>query len=96
MKPILKNENGSERFQSSCFPITDYNYHSVALDGHNGCSQKVSPSFLNISREYFKTEARQSFLAESAYFAAIVVTAAWPVAYGIYLVAHLMRMSGAI
>lgn len=78
-------------------PSTDYNYHSVALDGFNGRCAKVSaPSFLNISRDYFENEARHDFVSEAAVFAMIFVTAAVPVVSGVFAVIELCRAFGAL
>jgi hypothetical protein len=79
------------------FPSVDCNYHSIALGGFNGRCAKVSaPSFLNISRDYFRNEARHDFAGEAACFAMIVVTAAVPVVSGAYAVVELCRAFGAL
>src|SRR6267378_4744741 len=51
------------------FPITDCNFQTFSLDRYYGGSAG-SPvaSFLNISREYFRYEARRNFRAEVAFF----------------------------
>jgi hypothetical protein len=53
----------------SIFPAIDCNYQSFSLDRYNGGSTGSSPaSFLNISRDYFRREARRNFLVEIAFF----------------------------
>jgi hypothetical protein len=54
------------------FPVTNYNFQVFSLDRYYGGSTGGSqPSFLNISREYFRHEARRNFLAEVTFFLAI-------------------------
>jgi len=54
------------------FPVTDCDFQVFSLDRYYGGSTGSSqPSFLNISREYFRSEARRNFLAEVAFFLAI-------------------------
>ena len=73
-------------------PVTDFNYHSVTLDGYNGrCAKTGEPSFHTISRDYFKDEARHDFLAEAIVFASILATAALPLLQGAQAVVHLIR-----
>jgi hypothetical protein len=79
------------------FPSVDCNYHSIALGGFNGRCAKVSaPSFLNISRDYFRNEARHDFAGEAAFFAMIIVTTAVPLVSGAYAVIELCRAFGAL
>lgn len=79
------------------FPFTDFSYHSVTLGGCNGyCAKAVSPSFYNLSRDYFKTEARRYFLAETLVFAAIMATAVLPLVNGARAVIDLVRTIGGI
>ena len=55
--------------KGTIFPIIDCNYQSFSLDRYYGGSTGSSPaSFLNISRDYFRHEARRNFLAEVAFF----------------------------
>jgi hypothetical protein len=77
------------------FPITDYNYQSVALGGGSR-AQLATPSFRSISRDYFKNEARQDFLGEALFFAAIVLTTAVPLTTGAYVLAHFIVAIGAV
>ena len=50
------------------FPTVDCNYQSFSLDHYRGGSYGAPASFLNISRDYFRYEARWNFLAETAFF----------------------------
>ena len=52
------------------FPVLDSNYQTpFPLDRfYGGPSENRHASFLNISREYFRYEARRYFLAEAAFF----------------------------
>jgi hypothetical protein len=77
------------------FPTTDCNYHSVALGGYNS-PRSATTSFRNISNDYFKNEARHSFVAEASFFVAIVLTAAVPLMNGVYALAHFVRAIGAV
>jgi hypothetical protein len=60
-------------------PMTDYNYHSIAPEGFNTNCERVSGlSLWEISRNYFKNEARHEFLGEAALFAVVIFTAFLP------------------
>jgi hypothetical protein len=56
------------------FPIADCSYQQFPLDRFHGggSARNDDPSFLNISREYFRSEARRNFLAEGIVFLVIV------------------------
>src|SRR4051794_6006506 len=95
MKPTSHTTNrtrvcGGNRI--SRFPLTDVEYQSLALDGYRGsCANKRLPSFRNISNDYFKNEARHSFVTEASFFALIVITATWPVLQSIGAMTDLVR-----
>jgi hypothetical protein len=97
MKPTFQtNDNGTRKF-SRKFPVTDFDYHSIALEGYRGsCVRTGNPSFHTLSRDYFKTEAQQYFLAEAIVFGAIMLTAALPIVNGIRAVLDLVRAGGGI
>jgi len=60
-------------------PRTDYNYHSAALEDFNiNCGCVSALSLWDISRSYFKNEARYDFLGEAALFAVIIFTTFLP------------------
>jgi hypothetical protein len=78
MKPSSEGNDGRRyrnsrrRRTGSRLPVTDCNFQAFSLDRYYGGSTGSSqPSFLNISREYFRYEARRNFLAEVAFFLAI-------------------------
>jgi len=59
--------------------MTDHNYHSFALESFNtNCGRASALSLWDISRNYFKNEARYDFLGQAALFAVIVLTAFLP------------------
>ena len=79
------------------FPVVDCNYHSVALgEFHGRCAKVSSPSFLNISRDYFQREARQSFVGEAAFFVMFIITAAVSLVTGAVAIIQLCRAFGAL
>ena len=96
MKPTAQI-SGDERSRTNRrgFPVTDYNYHSIALGGRSGqCVRALPPSLREISREYFDTEANRDFLAEAFIFGAIMLTVAVPLVNGVQAILHLVRASG--
>ena len=69
MKPTAVNTRRRGRDSNAVFPAIDCNYQSFSLDRYYGGSAGERPaSFLNISRDYFRHEARRNFLAEIALF----------------------------
>jgi len=96
MKPTMQNiDNGRSRAEGRNFPVTDFNYHTVALGGFNGrCVGAEFHSFRSISRNYFDTEAQHHFLAEASVFASIMLTAAVPLVNGAHAILNLIRASG--
>ncbi|HYR22060.1 MAG TPA: hypothetical protein VEP30_03925 [Chthoniobacterales bacterium] len=72
MKPSSEANDYRTNFRSrrrTLFPITDCNFQAFALDRyHGGSPGSPVASFLNISREYFRYEARRNFRAEVAFF----------------------------
>jgi hypothetical protein len=71
-KDYRRREEFRRRKRAS-FPIADCNFQTFSLDRYHGePAGSPSASFLNISREYFRYEARRNFLAESAFFLAII------------------------
>jgi hypothetical protein len=99
MKPRTELVRPSKRGDSfparrkSPFPILDCNYQQIAFGrwsgGHAGRWKK---SFLTISREYFRAEARWSYVAEVFFFALIVATAGSAVIYGAHVIIHLLGL----
>lgn len=96
MKPTAQT-SGDERSRKNrrTFPVTDCNYHSIAVGGRGGqCARPLLPSLRDISREYFDTEANRDFLAEAFIFGAIMLTVAVPLVNGVQAIVHLVRASG--
>ena len=98
MKPINPTiANASRQNRGPSFPLTDFNFHSITLEGAAGrCARQSSPAFRNISRSYFETEAQHDFLAEASVFAVIMVTVAVPLLSGAHAVLNLVRALGGV
>jgi hypothetical protein len=92
MKPKSMSTRDDKRF-----PLIECNYHSVTLSAYRGCCAKPAvPSFRNISRQYFQSEARHDFLGEAILFAMLSITAAVPLVSGVSAVLQLCRAFGAL
>jgi hypothetical protein len=103
MKPKIETVDQSKNRESFAlradptFPLTDQNYHSVALGGYNGhCARTDAPSFRSISGDYFKNEAPNDFLGEVLFFVAFVLTTVPALMSGAYALAHFVRAIGAV
>jgi hypothetical protein len=103
MKPKIETVDQSKNRESFAlradptFPLTDHNYHSVALSGYNShCVRTNPPSFRSISSDYFKNEAPQDFLSEALFFVAIVLTAVPALMGSVYALAHFVRAIRAV
>jgi len=87
MKPTLITNRTGEKI-----PAVDFHYHSTLLSGCGApCAKIASPSFHNISRDYFSTEAQHHFAAEAIVFGAMLATAAVPIISGAYAIIELCR-----
>ena len=76
-------------------PITDYNYHSVELESFNSnCARVSAPPLWDISRGYFKNEARYDFLGEAGLFAGVVLTAFLPLINNAHALVEFVRAIG--
>ena len=98
MKPSStpnRSRNGSDR-SARRFPITDCDYQAPSYIDRSGghCANVPAPSFLNISRDYFRNEARYTFASEAALFALIMVTAALAIASGAAAAIDFLRALG--
>jgi len=100
MKPtpskIDNNQHGDSfvgRAAPGRFPLTDYNYQVAARGpydgGHAGRSKS---SFLSISRNYFRREARWSFAGEIFFFALVIATVAVAFIIGTSAIVHFLRL----
>ena len=56
----------------------------------------IKTDYAAISREYFKNEARSTFVTEAAFFSVIVMTAAVPLIYTAMALVHLVRSVAAV
>ena len=101
MKPRPEPIVHKERFSSPaeperrCFPLIDFNYHAGSFGRFNGGHANRSRSFLNISRDYFRSEARWSYVVEVLYFALIIATAAVPLINGARAVMRFLGLPAA-
>src|SRR5215813_2564918 len=81
--------NGARRV----FPVTDCNYQAFSLHRYyGGRSENSGASFLNISREYFRYEARRNFLAEAAFFLVFVAILALTFISGAMVIIHFLNL----
>jgi hypothetical protein len=101
MKP--NSEGTDDRRDRNCcrrrarfrFPFLNCNFQVFSLDRYSGGSSNSQPSFLNISREYFRSEARRSFLAEIAFFVVIAVILAVTFISGAGAIIHFLHLPSA-
>jgi hypothetical protein len=99
MKPVAESwdrRSGSD-FSSiskpSTFPKVDCNYQTFSLDRFYGGEDRNSgSSFLDISREYFRFEARRNFLAEAAFFLVLVAILALTFVSGALTIIHFLQL----
>ena len=78
-------------------PKTDYSYQAPSgssMGGH--CFGSRGPSFRAISQDYFKNEARHTFVTEAMLFSVIVMTAAVSVISSASGLVHLVRSFAAL
>ena len=91
MKPTVlsfearyRREIAGPRRISVAFPKTDYSFQPPLHGDFDGrCGRVRVPSFLSISENYFKNEARGNFAIEALFFGLLVTTAAVPVFQGV-------------
>ena len=102
MKPSSEGNDGRRgrnfcrRRTGSRFPVTDCNFQAFSFDRYYGGSTGSSqPSFLNISREYFRYEARRNFVAEVALFLAIAAILAATFISGASAIIHFLHLPAA-
>jgi hypothetical protein len=98
MKPIftpIKSRRRTDCFVR-CFAIADCNFQPpsyVDLDGGH-CAKVPDPSFRNISRDYFRREARYIFASEAVLFALIMLMASVAIASGAVAAIDFLRVLG--
>lgn len=101
MKPTFdttrqsKRADSFERRRAPAAPALDWSYqHSVFGRWSGGHAGRSKASFLTISREYFRAEARWSYIAEVFFFALMLVTAGSAVIYGARVIIRLLGLPG--
>ena len=77
-------------------PKTDYSFQASSASTGGRCFGSGRPSFREISQDYFKNEARHSFVTEAALFSVIVMTAAVSVISSAAGLVHLVRSFAAL
>ena len=79
-------------------PVIDCNYQAMSYfrfsEGH--CANVPTPSFRNISRDYFRREARHTFVIEAILFAAVVATSTVALVIGTIAAIDFLRALGYI
>jgi len=93
MKPTIQfNERNRRRM-----PKTDSNYQVASMPNRGGRGNGSRPASIRaISNDYFKNEARSTFVTEAAFFSVIVMTAAVPLIYTAMALVHLVRSVAAV
>ena len=75
------------------FPLVEFNYQQFSLDRFNGGFGDREPnSFFNISRDYFKREARRNFLIEAVFFLIMVAILTGMFIEGARLIIHFLQL----
>ncbi len=75
-------------------PVIDCNFQASSYFYGGHCAGAPSPSFRNISRDYFQNEARYTFIGEAAVFIAIIATSALAIGIGAAAAFDFMRVLG--
>ena len=83
MKPRVHGKN---------FPRIDCNFQVFSFDRFYGGNTSPDSSFLNISRDYFRHEARRSFIAEGAFFLALMAVLALAIGVGAVAIVHFLQL----
>jgi len=98
MKPIASsNRSRMEGHRlARLTQVIDCNYQAPSYvdfgGGHYG--NVPGPSFRNISRDYFRDEARYNFVTEAALFVLIMATAALAIAISAVAAIHFLHVLG--
>ena len=78
-------------------PKTDSNYQVASMPSRGGRGNGSRPASIRaISNDYFKNEARSTFVTEAAFFSVIVMTAAVPLIYSAMAIGYLVRSFAAL
>jgi hypothetical protein len=96
MKPVAQRtdrRSDGEFSSGRSSPMIDFDYQTFSLDRFNGGSGgSESPSFFNISRDYFQREARRNFLAEVAFFIVFAAVLAGAVVETARVIIHTLQL----
>jgi hypothetical protein len=102
MKPIAEKlgrrsrHDFFSRAKLTIFPKVDCNYQVFSLDRYyGGPDRHRASSFLNISREYFRYEARRNFLVEAAFFLVLMGILALSLVSGALVIIHFLQLPAA-
>jgi hypothetical protein len=75
------------------FPVIDCHFQAFSLNRYYGApSGKPGASFLNISRDYFRYEARRNFLGEAAFFLALAAILVLTFISGAMVIIHFLNL----
>ncbi|MBA2433645.1 MAG: hypothetical protein M3480_06835 [Verrucomicrobiota bacterium] len=89
--PQHESNPRTERYGSS-FPQISHRYQSAQLTGRCGTpAQYRHPAFFEISQKYFAEEASRGFVLDTGVFAALILTALFPIANSLQAVAILVH-----
>lgn len=92
-QPDYRRRGEFQRWRERSFPVTNCNYQTFSSGRfRGGLPDKPSPSFLNISREYFRYEARRYFLAEAAFFLAFAAILVLTFISGAMVIIHFLNL----
>jgi hypothetical protein len=93
MKPTIQfNERHGLRM-----PKTDCNFQVASMPSRGGRDYgSRHASIRAVSNDYFKNEARSTFVTEAAFFGVIVMTAAVPLINTAMALTHLVRSVAAL
>ena len=98
MKPTATADSRRKRGErlARLSSIIDCNYQAPSyIDlGGGHCGNFPGPSFRNISRDYFRHEARYNFASEAVLFVLIMATAALAIANGAIAAIDFLRVLG--
>ncbi len=98
MKPTAPADRRGKRGErlARLSSVVDCNYQAPSYFDLSGghCDNVPDPSFRNISRDYFRHEARYNFASEAALFVLIMATAALAIATSAVAAIHFLHVLG--
>jgi hypothetical protein len=76
-------------------PAIDCSFQASPFGFYGGhCAGTPAPSFYNISRDYFRNEARYHFIGEAAVFVAMILTSALAIGIGAAAAFNFLHLLG--